>query len=107
MGKTLGWFGVALLATGLAVGCAASDVDVADDDGGDNTGGASGGGDVGGDNTGGSVTNPCGQDCTQIATPQCFVGECNTGQHPGPVNSCVVVPSAEGESCDDGQFCTV
>jgi hypothetical protein len=109
MGKTLGWFGVALLATGLTVGCAASDVDIAndEDDGGGNGGSGTGGSSTGGDNTGAGNTNPCGQDCSKIATPQCFVGECNTGQHPGPVNSCVVVPAAVGGACDDGLFCTV
>jgi hypothetical protein len=49
----------------------------------------------------------CGTDCSAIATPQCFVGVCNTGQLPGPVNSCVVVPAQAGGTCDDGQFCTV
>ncbi len=39
--------------------------------------------------------------------PQCFQSVCNTGEYPGPVGSCVVVPEDDGTACDDEQFCTV
>lgn len=100
--------GGVLVGMWLAVGCAASDVDIADDDEGQ---GAAGGGEGGQGGTaeggGGNDPGPCGTDCSAIAAPQCFVGVCNTGQHPGPVGSCVVVPSDANVPCDDGLFCTV
>lgn len=46
-------------------------------------------------------------DCSAITAPDCHVGECNTGQHPGQVGVCVVVPVADATPCDDGAFCTV
>ena len=51
-------------------------------------------------------SGPCGVDCSQIQTPQCTVSVCNTGQALGALNTCVVVPSADGVACDDGLFCT-
>src|SRR5689334_23147715 len=44
---------------------------------------------------------PCGQDCSLIPTTlQCTVAVCNTGQYVGQLNTCVVVPSPKGTSCD-------
>ena len=65
------------------------------------TGSAGGGGEGGGD------LGPCGMDCSAIETPQCTVSVCNTGQELGPLNTCVVVPSPKGTSCEDGEFCTI
>jgi Immune inhibitor A peptidase M6 len=58
--------------------------------------------------TGGNDLGPCHMDCSTVETSQqCTVAVCNTGQVLGPLNTCVVVPAADGTSCDDGQFCTV
>jgi hypothetical protein len=32
---------------------------------------------------------------------------CNTGQYLGPLNTCIVVPAAQGTACDDDHFCTI
>ncbi len=58
---------------------------------------------------GGQTENPlpCGVDCATIQTPPCTVAVCNTGQELGPLNTCVVVTSADGATCDDGVFCTM
>lgn len=50
---------------------------------------------------------PCGEDCSLIETATCLVAVCNTGQVPGPINTCVVVNAPKGTSCDDGKFCTI
>ncbi len=50
---------------------------------------------------------PCAIDCATVATPQCKVAVCNTGQELGPINTCVVIASPAGTACDDGLFCTV
>ncbi|MEM1030577.1 MAG: DUF1554 domain-containing protein [Myxococcota bacterium] len=110
---SLGLAGV--LVAGLAwAGCSASD-EVFDDDGDPtstspsssaSTGGGDGSGGAGEGGAGAGTTNPCGQDCSAIATPDCFVSVCNTGQAAGPIGSCVVVPDEDGASCDDGLFCT-
>ncbi|MEM1032230.1 MAG: hypothetical protein AAGN82_17915 [Myxococcota bacterium] len=111
--------GVGLVASVAWAGCAAtSDEDDDDDDtttdpSGPGAGGAasttSGAGgtvdEVGG--SGGEDLGPCGQDCSAITAPACFVSVCNTGTLPGPVGSCVVVPDDDGTACDDGLFCTV
>ncbi|MEJ7729745.1 MAG: hypothetical protein WKG00_11050 [Polyangiaceae bacterium] len=79
--------------------------------------GAEGGGGGGGEGaTGGAVSStgqggegnagPCGQDCSAIQAPDCYEAVCNTGEYPGPVGVCTVVPSS-GTACDDGLFCTV
>lgn len=57
--------------------------------------------------TGGGEQGPCGVDCAKFETPPCTIAVCNTGQELGPLNTCVVVPSPKGTTCDDGQFCTV
>ncbi len=74
--------------------------------------GASGAGDggttsMGGSDGGTTTSSPCAQDCSSIVTAQCLVAVCNTGEHPGPVGSCVVVDDETGTPCDDGMFCTV
>jgi hypothetical protein len=56
---------------------------------------------------GGGPSNPCGVDCSGFQAGQCEVAVCNTGQLPGPLNTCTVVPAPDGTTCDDGQFCTV
>lgn len=92
------------MALGGAIGggCAAST-----DPGGDGGAGASGatGGNDGQGGVGGAVSL-CGQDCSVIQAPDCFVAVCNEGMHPGPIGSCVVVPAENGAACDDQQFCT-
>ena len=32
---------------------------------------------------------------------------CNTGQYLGPIDTCLIIPVANGGACDDGKFCTV
>ena len=98
--------GGAVLGLGLALGCAANVVPI-DDDGQGASGGAGAQGGSVAEGGGGADPGPCGTDCSALVTPQCYVGVCNTGQYPGPVNSCVVVASEAGEACDDDQFCTV
>ncbi|MEM6788289.1 MAG: hypothetical protein AAF928_12100 [Myxococcota bacterium] len=111
---SLGSAGV--LVAGLAwAGCSASN-EVFDDEGDDptstssstsaSTGGGDGSGGAGEGGAGAGTTNPCGQDCSAIETPDCFVSVCNTGQAAGPIGSCVVVADEDGVSCDDGLFCT-
>lgn len=50
---------------------------------------------------------PCGQDCSLLKTGTCLIGVCNTGQYPGTLNECAIVPSPKGTACDDGLFCTL
>lgn len=64
--------------------------------GGNQGGGGSDGG-AGGDGGG----SPCGTDCSEIATPQCFEAVCDED-----AGICVVVPEANGTVCDDSLFCT-
>ena len=54
-----------------------------------------------------TTEDPCGVDCATIATPECTVAVCNTGQVVGPLNTCVVIPASDGAACDDGKFCTI
>lgn len=61
-------------------------------------GGAGGAGGEGGQ----EPVGPCGIDCSTIQVPQCLQAVCDAQSA-----TCVVVPSAGGEACDDGQFCTV
>lgn len=111
----LGWTAWAstLVAFGFvaqAGGCAASKV--VEDDGNDTTTttttttGTSGGSDGTG-GSGGGTTFPCGEDCSLIDTPACLQSVCNTGQYPGAVGACTIVPEDAGTACDDGLFCTV
>lgn len=62
-------------------------------------GGSGGGGGAGG---AGGAMSACSIDCATVDTPQCYEAVCNemSGQ-------CEIVPTAGGESCDDGLFCTV
>lgn len=96
----------------LAQGCAADEPSTPPAPATSSSGGATGVGGMGattgsgqgGD--GGEDPGPCGTDCSQISTGNpCLEAVCNTGQHPGPVNQCVVVP-ADGNACEDGEFCT-
>ncbi|MEM1031458.1 MAG: hypothetical protein AAGN82_14005 [Myxococcota bacterium] len=113
--KAGSWVPWGTLGVALAwAGCSATEVEFEDDEGGpsevtSSTSGAGGAGQggsaTGGD--GGREDGPCGEDCSAIATPDCFVSVCNTGNNPGPIGSCVVVPDTDGTACDDGQFCTV
>ncbi|MEM1031457.1 MAG: hypothetical protein AAF928_04180 [Myxococcota bacterium] len=66
--------------------------------GGGAAGGASssGGGDVGG----GGGGFPCGEDCSLVEAPECFIAICNLGALPGPINSCVLVPE-DRPGCPD------
>lgn len=93
-----------LLSMAAAAGCAATN-ETEFSNGGENLGGAGGVGGAGG--SGGINTSLCDIDCSTIETPQCFVSVCNEGMHPGPVGSCVVAPSEDGEPCNDALFCTV
>ncbi len=102
---------VCLFAGGLAAaGCAG---EVVEDDGVVTTGNTStttttgGGGSTGSGGAGGEGnTGPCAMDCSTITTQDCFEAVCNTGNYPGPVGQCVVVPAEDGKTCDDGMFCT-
>lgn len=109
-----GWrwcVGAAICAVAVLPGCAADVVPIDDDGAGGAGATAAGGSDAnggaGGEGAGGGNVGPCGMDCSTLSTPACFEGRCNEGQYPGPVNSCVVVPSDAGVACDDGMFCTV
>jgi Immune inhibitor A-like, MAM domain len=68
---------------------------------------AMGGAAAGGSADGGGSTGPCDIDCSSIQTPDCSEAVCNEGQHQGTIGECVVVSVADGNSCDDGVFCTV
>ncbi len=63
---------------------------------------SSGQGGSGGVTTTTSTSWPCGTDCTQIQTPDCQQAQCNE-----QLGQCEVVPAADGDSCEDGLFCTV
>jgi hypothetical protein len=60
-----------------------------------------------GTGTGGSDLGPCGVDCSKFETPPCTMAVCNTGQAIGAINTCIVIASPKGTTCDDGKFCTV
>lgn len=55
----------------------------------------------------GADAGPCGMDCSTIKTAPCTMAVCNTGQVVGTLYACVVVPSAKGTACDDGNPCTL
>src|SRR5262245_7045051 len=103
------------LAVGIGAGCSAGKEDETDDSGPTTavtrgTGGmdGSGGGATAGGQAGEAGSSlPCGMDCTAISTPQCLQSVCNQGEYQGVIGECVVVPSPEGEACDDGEFCTI
>jgi hypothetical protein len=102
------------LAAGIGAGCSAGKVEETDDNGPTPTvtRGAGGMGGTGGGSGGGQAGQagsnlPCGMDCSAIATPQCLQSVCNQGEYQGVIGECVVVPSPEGETCDDGEFCTI
>src|SRR5687768_5455055 len=61
------------------------------------SGGAGGSGASGG--AGGEYTGPCDQDCSKIEPPECYQSVCNEGAHPGPINTCTVVPISDAP-CD-------
>ncbi|MEJ7730402.1 MAG: putative Ig domain-containing protein [Polyangiaceae bacterium] len=72
-------------------------------------GGSGGSSSVGAQGGGGGVDpGPCGQDCSVFGPPgdPCYIGVCNTGEYPGPINVCAVVPAPQGTECEDGLFCT-
>jgi hypothetical protein len=79
-------------------------------DGGSADGGAGGQGGAGGagQGGGGGDLGPCNDDCSVYGPPgdPCYVGVCNTGEYPGTVFACVVVPAPKGTACEDGLFCT-
>ncbi|MCA9619193.1 MAG: hypothetical protein KC731_09225, partial [Myxococcales bacterium] len=106
-----GW-GLLLVVGGFVGACAASP-DVGTGGGSPNSSSSSssgsGAGDVGGGASGGSGAGGedlCAMDCSTIVPPDCHQAVCNDGSYPGVVGACVVVPAANGTSCDDGQFCT-
>ncbi len=72
------------------------------------SGGASGGATAssGATTGGGGDAGACDVDCTKVHTAPCEVAVCNTGQVPGPLDTCVVIPAPDGTGCDDGRFCT-
>jgi hypothetical protein len=105
------------LALVLAAGCAAgeepetvgsggSDPTAAGGSGGDGNQGGDAGGSGGSGGSGGDF-GPCGVDCSQIDTPDCFQAVCNEGMYEGTYGTCVVVAVEDGTACEDGQFCTV
>ena len=49
-----------------------------------------------------ALTIACSDDCARATDIPCFEGVCD-----GTTGKCQIVPSANGASCDDGQFCTV
>lgn len=73
--------------------------------GGFGPGGGGSGGVVGGGGGAGGF-GLCDQDCSAIVPPTCYVSVCNDGSYPGTIGSCVVVPAADGATCEDGLFCT-
>jgi len=107
-----GFLGTLLFSmTTVIVGCGASGTDPDDDTtssgGGSTTTSAATSG-VGGDGTGGAGgdTGLCPGGCGDVTPPDCFVAVCNDGTYQGAVGQCVVVPEVDGNSCDDGMFCT-
>ena len=44
----------------------------------------------------------CADDCSKATSEPCFEGVCNS-----TTGTCEVMPSADGTTCDDGQFCTI
>jgi hypothetical protein len=70
------------------------------------SGGTSSAGGQGGG--GGGDPGPCGEDCSVYGPPgdPCYIGVCNTGEYPGPINVCAVVPAPQGTACEDGLFCS-
>jgi hypothetical protein len=98
----------------LEMGCAASpteddatDAATTTSAGGSTGGGGQHAGAAGGGAGQGGSDNLCGTDCTKIGAPACHRSVCNEGLYPGPVGACTVVPVEDGESCDDGEFCTL
>jgi len=104
---TLGLLGSALAWAGCSAGTADNDDDQDSTSSSSSAGGAGQGGDAAGGEGEGGADNLCGEDCSAINTPDCFVSVCNDGTFPGPVGSCVVVPDVDGTVCDDDLFCTV
>lgn len=104
--KTNRFVGATLVILGAAglFDCAAGNDPTFETTPGEGGEGAGAGGDGG--QGGQPVVSPCGQDCSAINSPPCYMSVCNEGAHPGPVGACVVVPSAAGGTCDDALFCT-
>jgi len=54
---------------------------------------------------------PCGQDCSKIEAPPCYLSVCNDPNnpplHPGTVGACIIIPAPETTACDDKKFCTL
>jgi hypothetical protein len=93
--------GLALAATALAFGCAKGSVDFSGPGGGGNASTSSGGATGGGGNGGGTPIGPCGVDCASIKVAHCQIASCNE-----TIGKCEVKPSKDGDSCEDGKFCT-
>ncbi|MFO0755565.1 MAG: hypothetical protein U0359_03690 [Byssovorax sp.] len=92
------WFYLSLVALGAACGSGIAPEPFPTTDSTTTTTGTGG--------MGGTDLGPCGVDCSTFQTLACTTAVCNTGQVPGPLNTCVVVPSPNGTPCDDGLFCT-
>ncbi len=100
----------ACLVAGVAGGCASGIVTFEDDAGsggatsqGTSQGGAATGGATAQGGAGGSGEPlPCGVDCAAIAVPACQKAQCNPS-----TKQCEVKQLGNGESCDDGKFCSV
>jgi hypothetical protein len=71
-------------------------------------GGAGAEGGAGGAGGQGGGLGPCGEDCAAYGPPDdpCYIGVCNTGQFPGPIHVCAVVPAPKDTPCEDGLFCS-
>ncbi|MEJ7730403.1 MAG: putative Ig domain-containing protein [Polyangiaceae bacterium] len=70
--------------------------------------GEGGSGAAGGQGGGGGEVSACGEDCSVYGPPgdPCYIGVCNTGDYPGPINVCAVVAAPKDTVCEDGLFCT-
>ncbi len=92
---------------GTLSGVAACTTDLAIDGSGGSGGGATAQSSSGNSSgSGGGDAGTCSVDCAGLTTAPCTVAVCNTGQVQGPLNTCIVVPAADGSACDDGLFCT-
>jgi hypothetical protein len=96
--------GLAIGLAGLALGCAKGSVDFGEPSpgSGGNASSSSSGGTGGSGGSGGGLVGPCGVDCAAIKVAACQVASCNE-----TTGHCEVKPSKDGDSCEDGKFCTI
>src|SRR5262245_18905096 len=102
MSRWTPWPRMAVAIVGWATSGCSSGVNVSLGSNGEGGGSASASGTSGASSGEGGGASACALDCSTIQTPPCLAGVCDeaTGQ-------CAIVPTASGDPCDDGEFCTV